>query len=158
MDFNNNIKSNVPLSRNCFSFSHHKKEKIGFTSFNTRDWKTHYHMKSTGSEEYLLSLDSEQCTFFHTSLPTKLLTASYSFLQLFTASYSFSQLLTASYSLNPLLNVMPVSLMMAILYETGKIVCRLRLDHKFLRPQTWTFYVQDTRSLFFLDVIQSVFE
>ena len=73
----------------------------------------------------------------------QLLTAFYSFLQLLTASYSFSQLLTASYSLNPLLNVMPVSLMMAILYETGKIVCRLKLDHNFLRSQTWTFY--DTR-------------
>ena len=99
MDFNKNIKSNVPLSRNCFSFSHHKKEKIGFRSFNTRDWKTYYHKKSTGSEEYLLSLDS---VHFSTQVcqPSFLqfLTASYSLLQLLTASYSFSQLLTASYS------------------------------------------------------------
>ena len=100
----------------------------------------------------------------------QLLTASYSFLQLLTASYSFSQLLTASYSLNPLLSAMPA----AWRWQLWGKLCKLFADwgwgntktwsnHKFLRPETWTFCntgykIQDTRSLFFLGVIQSVFE
>ena len=95
------------------------------------------------------------------------LTASYSFSQRLTASHSFLQLLTASYSLNPLLSAMPAAWRWQLWGKSCKLFAdwgwgntKTWSNHNFLRQETWTFCntrykIQD---IFFLDVIQSVFE